>query len=71
MKIKKIDYGGKMDEKDKTFKRIKEKILSNIEVSRREFDFMKLNANLFKSIKFIKKRKARKKWLTRKSKTAR
>lgn len=55
-----------MDEKEKTFKRIKEKILSNIEVSRREFDFMKLNANLFKSIKFIKKRKAKKKWLTRK-----
>ena len=53
-----------MDEKEKTFKRIKEKILSNIEVSRREFDFMKLNANLFKSIKFIKKRKAKKKWLT-------
>ena len=67
----KIDYGEKMDEKEKTFKRIKEKILSNIEVSRREFDFMKLNANLFKSIKFIKKRKAKKKWLTRKSKTAR
>ena len=44
----------------------KEKILSNIEVSRREFDFMKLNANLFKSIKFIKKRKAKRKWLTRK-----
>lgn len=52
-----------MDEKEKTFKRIKEKILSNIEVSRREFDFMKLNANLFKSIKFIKKRKAKKKCL--------
>ena len=52
-----------MDEKEKTFKRIKEKILSNIEVSRREFDFMKLNANLFKSIKFIKKRKAKNKWL--------
>lgn len=50
-----------MDEKEKTFKRIKEKILSNIEVSRREFDFMKLNANLFKSIKFIKKRKAKRK----------
>lgn len=55
-----------MDEKEKTLKRIKEKILSNIEVSRREFDFMKLNANLFKSIKFIKKRKAKRKWLTRK-----
>ena len=52
-----------MDEKEKTFKRIKEKILSNIEVGRREFDFMKLNANSFKSIKFIKKRKAKKKCL--------
>ena len=52
-----------MDEKEKTVKRIKEKILSNIEVSRREFEFTKLNANLFKSIKFIKKRKAKKKCL--------
>ena len=55
-----------MDEKEKTFKRIKEKILSNIEVSNRDFEFAKLNANLFKDIKFIKKRKAKKKWLTRK-----
>lgn len=60
-----------MDEKDKTFKRIKEKILCNTEMSKREFEFTKLNANLFESIKFIKKRKAKKKWLTRKSKTAR
>ena len=60
-----------MDEKEKTFKRIKEKILCNTEMSKREFEFTKLNANLFESIKFIKKRKARKKWLTRKLKTAR
>lgn len=60
-----------MDEKEKTFKRIKEKILCNTEMSKREFEFTKLNANLFESIKFIKKRKAKKKWLTRKSKTAR
>ena len=56
-----------MDEKEKTFKRIKEKILCNIEMSKREFEFTKLNADLFKSIKFIKKRKAKKKWLTQKS----
>ena len=52
-----------MDEKEKTFKRIKEKILCNTEMSKREFEFTKLNANLFESIKFIKKRKAKKKWL--------
>ena len=56
-----------MDEKEKTFKRIKEKILCNIEMSKREFEFTKLNADLFKDIKFIKKRKAKKKWLTQKS----
>ena len=51
-----------MDEKEKTFERIKEKILCNVEISKRDFEFTKLNANLFKSIKFIKKRKAKKKW---------
>lgn len=56
-----------MDEKEKTVKRIKEKILCNIEMSKREFEFTKLNADLFKSIKFVKKRKAKKKWLTQKS----
>lgn len=56
-----------MDEKEKTVKRIKEKILCNIEMSNREFEFTKLNADLFKDIKFIKKRKAKKKWLTQKS----
>ena len=60
-----------MDEKEKTVKRIKEKILHNAEMNNREFEFTKLNADLFKDIKFIKKRKARKKWLTRKLKTAR
>jgi len=55
-----------MDEKEKTFKRIKEKILCNTEMNNRDFEFAKLNANLFKDIKFIKKRKAKKKWLTRK-----
>ena len=56
-----------MDEKEKTVKRIKANILLNTEMSNREFEFTKLNADLFKDIKFIKKRKAKKKWLTRKS----
>ena len=54
-----------MYEQGKIVKRIKEKILKN-EISDKDFEFAKLNANLFKGIKFIKKRKARKKWLTRK-----
>ena len=60
-----------MDEQEKIVKRIKEKILCNTEMNNRDFEFAKLNANLFKGIEFIKKRKAKKKWLTRKSKTAR
>ena len=56
-----------MDEKEKTFKRIKEKILCNTEMSKREFEFTKLNPDLFKDIKFIKKRKTKRKWLTQKS----
>jgi len=52
-----------MDEQEKTVERIKASILCNTEMSRREFEFTKLNANLFKDIKFIKKRKAKKKWL--------
>lgn len=58
-----------MDEN--VLEKIKIRLLSGIEVNESDFNFMKLNANLFKSIKFIKKRKARKKWLTRKLKTAR
>lgn len=58
-----------MDEN--ALERIKVRLLSGIEINNRDFEFMKLNANLFKNIKFIKKRKAKKKWLTRKSKTAR
>ena len=46
--------------------KIKIRLLSGIEVNESDFNFMKLNANLFKGIKFTKKRKARKKWLTRK-----
>ena len=48
-----------MDEKEKTVKRIKEKILNNTEMNNREFEFAKLNANLFKDIKFIKKGRLR------------
>lgn len=54
-----------MDEN--VYERIKVRILSGIEINNRDFEFMKLNANLFKGIKFIKKRKAKKKWLTQKS----
>ena len=50
-----------MDEN--VLERIKIRLLSGIEINDSDFNFMKLNANLFKSIKFIKKRKARKKCL--------
>lgn len=50
-----------MDEN--VLKKIKIRLLSGIEVNESDFNFMKLNANLFKGIKFIKKRKAKKKWL--------
>ena len=46
--------------------KIKIRLLSGIEVNESDFNFMKLNANLFKGIKFTKKRKVRKKRLTRK-----
>ena len=54
-----------MDEN--VLEKIKIRLLSGIEVNESDFNFMKLNANLFKGIKFIKKRKAKKKWLTQKS----
>ena len=47
--------------------KIKIRLLSGIEVNDSDFNFMKLNANLFKNIKFIKKRKAKKKWQMLKS----
>nr|DAN41486.1 MAG TPA: hypothetical protein [Caudoviricetes sp.] len=56
-----------MEEKEIIVERIKVNILLNTEMSKREFEFTKLNADLFKDIKFIKKRKAKKKWLTQKS----
>ena len=56
-----------MDEQEKIVKRIKEKILCNTEMNNRDFEFAKLNADLFKNIKFKKKRKAKKKWQMLKS----
>ena len=54
-----------MDEN--VLEKIKIRLLSGIEVNESDFNFMKLNANLFKNIKFIKKRKAKKKWQMLKS----
>lgn len=54
-----------MDEN--VYERIKVRLLRGIEISNRDFEFMKLNANLFKGIKFTKKRKAKKKWQMLKS----
>ena len=50
-----------MDEN--VYERIKARLLSGIKVNDSDFNFMKLNANLFKNIKFTKKRKAKKKCL--------
>ena len=54
-----------MDEN--VLERIKIKLLSGIEINDSDFNFMKLNANLFKNIKFKKKRKDKKKWQMLKS----
>lgn len=54
-----------MDEN--VLERTKSRLLNGIKVNDSDFNFMKLNANLFKNVKFIKKRKAKKKWLTQKS----
>ena len=53
------------------YKKVKDKLLNGIEMSENDLRYIKLNANRFKNIKFIKKRKAKKKWLMRKLKTAR
>ena len=47
--------------------KIKIRLLSGIKINDSDFNFMKLNANLFKNIKFKKKRKAKKKWQMLKS----
>ena len=54
-----------MDEN--VFEKVKIRLLSGIKITDSDFNFMKLNANLFKGIKFIKKRKAKKKWQMLKS----
>lgn len=56
-----------MDEN--VLEKIKIRLLSGIEINDSDFNFMKLNANLFKNIKFKKKRKAKKKWQMLKSRT--
>ena len=56
-----------MEEKEIIVERIKANILLNTEMSKREFEFTKLNPDLFRDIKFIKKRKTKRKWLTQKS----
>jgi len=48
---------------DNVLEKIKIRLLSGIEVNESDFNFMKLNANLFEGIKFIKKRKGKRKWL--------
>lgn len=53
-----------MDEN--VLEKIKARLLSGIKVNDSDFNFMKLNANLFKDIKFVKKRKVKGKWLTQK-----
>ena len=52
-----------MEEKEIIVERIKANILLNTEMSKREFEFTKLNPDLFKDIKFIKKRKTKRKCL--------
>lgn len=47
-----------MDEN--VLERIKTRLLNGIKVNDSDFNFMKLNANLFKNIKFIKKGRLRK-----------
>ena len=54
-------YGEKVDEN--VLERMKSRLLNGIKVNDSDFNFMKLNANLFKNVKFIKKRKAKRKCL--------
>lgn len=44
-------------------KKIKKRLLEGDEVSANDFDVMKVNAELFAGIKFVKKRRATIKWL--------
>lgn len=52
-----------MDEN--VLERVKARLLSGIKVNDSDFNFMKLNANLFKDIKFVKKRKVKRNGLHR------
>ncbi len=52
-----------MGEQDNVFEKVKIRLLSGIKINDSDFNFMKLNANLFKNVKFIKKRKAKRKCL--------
>lgn len=44
-------------------KKIKKRLFEGNEVSANDFDVMKVNAELFAGIKFVKKRRAAIKWL--------
>ena len=44
-------------------KKIKKRLLEGNEVRANDFDIMKVNAELFAGIKFVKKRKVSIKWL--------
>jgi hypothetical protein len=48
---------------ENVLERMKSRLLNGIKVNDSDFNFMKLNANLFKNIKFIKRRKAKRKCL--------
>ena len=54
-----------MGEQDNVFEKVKIRLLRGIKINDSDFNFMKLNANLFKNIKFIKKRKAKRNGLHR------
>ena len=52
-----------MGEQDNVFEKVKIRLLSGIKINDSDFNFMKLNSNLFKDIKFIKRRKAKRRCL--------
>ena len=54
-------FGGKM--REDVVKKIKKRLLEGNEVSANDFDVMKVNAELFAGIRFVKKRKVSIKWL--------
>jgi len=55
-------FGGKM--REDVVKKIKKRLLEGNEVGANDFDIMKVNAELFSGIRFVKKRKVSIKWLT-------